>query len=264
MAAQLRDSNMGKLPVIRLPDADAVLAATSHDHYVRNTIRPAVFASHGWQLGTAVAWLGIDAEAREPVLSMLGPDREVAELLAHIAADVPAGMMTTVPVTAAPLLSHGVEVEREFHWRFRTTTTPPSTVDDVAIRVLPGVGEERIANLLRHVGGFFSAWPGDPAVNRWAVVEDQNRVVACAADTSGAPGVGHMGSVAVHPQARGRGLAFAVVSWLTADLLAQGCDVVAVGVFAKEAPAQRLYDRVGFRTEHEFFTGPLHLTARPG
>jgi predicted GNAT family acetyltransferase len=61
----------------------------------------------------------------------------------------------------------------------------------------------------------------------------------------------------VAPEARQQGLGAAVVAWLTRDLLLGGCDAVAVGVLVSEAAAQRLYDRVGYRTEHELRSGTL-------
>jgi ribosomal protein S18 acetylase RimI-like enzyme len=143
----------------------------------------------------------------------------------------------------------------------RTAPVPP--VGGVAVRRFPA-DERRVGDLLATVGGTFSVAPGDDAVRRWCAVEEGGRVLACAADTSHAPGIGHMGSVAVHPDARRRGLGRAVVAWLTNDLLRQGCDAVVIGVFVSETAACRLYDRLGYTTEHEFLSGDLTVAGPAG
>jgi ribosomal protein S18 acetylase RimI-like enzyme len=152
-------------------------------------------------------------------------------------------------------LGHRLRVA--WRWRFRTMATPPAQVPGVAVTVLPAAGDGRVARLLERSVEVTSAMPGDPGVRRWVVVEEDGDVVACAADTSGARGIGHMGAVAVAPEARRRGLGVAVVAWLTRDLLMGDCDAVVVGVLTAEAGAQRLYDRVGFVTEHELRSGDL-------
>jgi predicted GNAT family acetyltransferase len=234
----------------RLLDANAVLAAADRDPYARNTVREDL--THGWARDGAVAWLGLDAEDRVPYVSALGhDDRAVAALLADVRPELPP-VPVTVPAAAVRELRIGFTPQ--FHWTLWTCETPPAP-PDVPVREL--TDRAGVAALLNAVGGLHSAAPDDEKVRRWVGVRDGDRLVACAADTSAAPGVGHMGSVAVHPAARRRGLAGAVVGWLTRDLLRHGADVVVVGVFVAEQPAMRLYERVGFRARHEFLSGEL-------
>ena len=242
------------MQVVRLADAAAVLSATGRDHYARNTIRPNVAPVHGWAYGAAVAWVGLDAEERVPYVSVLGPEDEAGDLVERSCGDWP-DLPVSMPAGVAALRPGLLDVQ--FHWLFRTATSSPRMPGDVAVIELPPAGDERIDDLLEASSELTSARPGDSGVRRWAVVEEHGKLLACAADTSGSPGIGHMGSVAVHPSARGHGLGSAVVGWLTADLLRAGCDVVAVGVFVAETPAQRLYDRLGYRTEHEMVSGRL-------
>jgi ribosomal protein S18 acetylase RimI-like enzyme len=243
----------------RLSGAPEVLAATDGDLFARNTVRPDAYPTTGWRRGDAVAWVGFDAEERRPHVQVLGPAAALPVLLDAAVPELPAELLPEVPLTlpADAAGGFGERLRVDFHWRFRVMTAPPEPVADLGVRVLPGAGDERVARLLARSTELTSAVPGDAGVRRWAVVEEGGDVLACAADTSGAPGVGHMGGVAVAPEARRRGLGAAVVAWLTRDLLLAGCDAVAVGVLVREAGAQRLYDRVGYRTLHELRSGVL-------
>ena len=249
------------MDVERLPGPDEVLAATGRDPFVRNTIRPEEFGTVGWRCGAAVVWTGVDAEERRPYLQALGPADAVGAALEVAAGEIPAGVRQgtgevplTVPAPVAGALGDRLRVG--FHWLFRTAEAPPEPVSGVEVTLLPPAGDERVRRLLERSAEVTSAVPGDPGVRRWAVVAEGGDVLACAADTSGAAGIGHMGGVAVAPEARRRGLGAAVVAWLTRDLLLGGCDVVAVGVLAHERGAQRLYDRLGYVARHELMSGP--------
>jgi GNAT superfamily N-acetyltransferase len=251
--------------VERLAGPAEVLAATGGDRFARNTVRPESYPTIGWRYGGAVAWVGFDAEERRPHLQALGPAADlpatVDAALADLPGGVPGGPDDGLPLTlpAAAAGTFGDRMHVLFHWRFRTATVPPAA-PDVPVSVLPGAGDERVRRLLDRSVEITSATPGDAGVRRWVVVEDGVDVVACAADTSGAPGIGHMGAVAVAPEARRRGLGAAVVGWLTRDLLLGGCDAVVVGVLVQEPAAQRLYDGLGYLTEHELRSGTV---ARP-
>jgi ribosomal protein S18 acetylase RimI-like enzyme len=245
--------------VERLTEVHEVLAATGGDLFARNTVRPDAYPTTGWRSGDAVVWVGFDAEERRPHVQALGPPAALPALLDAAVPELPAELLPEVPLTlpAEAAAAVGERLRVDFHWRFRVMTAPPAAVTGVAVRELPGAADERVARLLARSTELTSAVPGDPGVRRWAVVEEDGDVLACAADTSGAAGMGHMGGVAVAPEARRRGLGAAVVAWLTRDLLLAGCDAVAVGVLVPEAGAQRLYDRVGYRTVHELRSGVL-------
>jgi ribosomal protein S18 acetylase RimI-like enzyme len=87
-------------------------------------------------------------------------------------------------------------------------------------------------------------------------------LLACAADTSGVAGVGHLSSIAVHPDARGKGLGAAVTAALTRALFAGGCDLVTLGMYASNTVGRALYDRLGMTDEHRFTSGPLQVRSR--
>ncbi len=107
-----------------------------------------------------------------------------------------------------------------------------------------------------------SAQPGNEKVSRWVGIREGGALIACAADTSGATGVGHVSSIAVHPDARGRGLAKAVTAALTRTLLAEGNDLVTLGMYAHNTAGRAVYDALGFADEHRFSSGPLQVRGR--
>jgi ribosomal protein S18 acetylase RimI-like enzyme len=107
-----------------------------------------------------------------------------------------------------------------------------------------------------------SALPGDPAVRRWVGIRDGGALVACAADTSAATGVGHLSSIAVHPAARGRGLGTVVTAALTRQLFDDGNDIVSLGMYADNAYGRAMYDALGFADDHRFTSGPLLVRGR--
>jgi ribosomal protein S18 acetylase RimI-like enzyme len=107
-----------------------------------------------------------------------------------------------------------------------------------------------------------SALPGDPAVLRWVGIRGPDGLLACAADTSGATGVGHLSSIAVHPSVLGQGLGAAVTAALVRRMLAEGCDLVTLGMYADNTAGRALYDRLGMANDHPFTSGPLQVRSR--
>ena len=87
-------------------------------------------------------------------------------------------------------------------------------------------------------------------------------LLACAADTSGATGVGHLSSIAVHPDARGQGLGAAVTAALMRRMFDDGCDIVTLGMYASNTAGRALYDHLGMADTHRFTSGPLQVRSR--
>jgi ribosomal protein S18 acetylase RimI-like enzyme len=146
-------------------------------------------------------------------------------------------------------------------WDLRWLGAPPpeqpgeSAVEDIA-------EEAEVAALLEASSPTASALPGDPAVRRWVGIRRGSALVACAADTSAATGVGHLSSIAVHPSARGRGLGAVVTAALARRLFAEGCDIVTLGMYADNAYGRAMYDRLGFADDHHFTSGALLVRGR--
>ncbi|MCY7364445.1 MAG: GNAT family N-acetyltransferase, partial [Frankiaceae bacterium] len=122
--------------------------------------------------------------------------------------------------------------------------------------------EQAVKELLSVSSPTASAKAGDEKVNRWVGVREDGALIACAADTSGATGVGHLSSIAVRPEHRGRGLAKAVTAALTRTLLAEGCDLVTLGMYASNDAGRGVYDALAFADEHRFTSGPLQVRGR--
>jgi GNAT superfamily N-acetyltransferase len=189
----------------------------------------------------------------------LGEPAAVAALLADLIGEIPNNTRVTMPRGTPPLLPAWVAVDGsdwEFFWVDAPMPVQPREAE--VVHVLP----EEVAPLLAAASPTASAQPGDPAVRRWAGVRGPEGLLACAADTSGATGVGHLSSIAVHPSARGQGLGAAVTAALTRQLLEDGCDLVTLGMYADNVAGAALYRHLGMRNDHHFTSGPLQVRSR--
>jgi ribosomal protein S18 acetylase RimI-like enzyme len=74
-------------------------------------------------------------------------------------------------------------------------------------------------------------------------------------------GIAVLGSIFTHPDARRHGYATAITTALTSHLLARGCYDVVLNVLADNAPAIRLYKRLGFQTHYRYWTIQATLRA---
>ena len=245
------------MAVTVLTSAAEVLLATDHDPYVRGSLRnPQVT---GWTGHGAVAWRATDAEERVGYLMTLGEPPAVAALIADLLGEIPHSTRVTMPRGTPPLLPAWVAVDGT-DWEFWWVDAPmavqrrePEVVD---------VSAEEVAPLLAVASPTASALPGDPAVRRWVGVRGPHGLLACAADTSGATGVGHLSSIATHPDARGQGLGAAVTAALTRQLFEDGCDLVTLGMYATNEAGFGLYRHLGMHNDHSFTSGPLQVRSR--
>ena len=60
-------------------------------------------------------------------------------------------------------------------------------------------------------------------------------------DTTTVAGVGHISAIAVHADARGRGLGPSITAWAMRRLFAEGRDVVTLGVYSDNTVGRRMY-----------------------
>ena len=243
-----------------LGSAAEVLLATHHDPFARGTLRRPVV--NGWLGDGATAWLGTDAAERTTYLSALGSPEAVGALLDELAPELRDRQQVTLPRGAAQCLPAWMELTG-IDWDFRWLDAPPP-VHPAEARVRDG-DLSLVAELLKDANPHASVSPGDPAARRWVAIGDEaagDRLLACAADTSATTGVGHLSAIAVHPDARGQGLGSAITSALTRQLLASDCDVVTLGMYAKNTAGRALYDGLGFHDDHRFTSGPLRVRSR--
>ncbi len=240
-----------------LTSAAEVLLATDHDPYARGSLRRADVS--GWAVHGAVAWRATDAEERLPYLMTLGEPPLVARLIEEILPELRDRTRVTLPRGTAALLPAWVALDGT-DWDHRWLGAPPA--------LQPGedrvrsVEDADVAVLLAAASPQASALPGDPSVVRWLGVRGPDGLLACAADTSAATGVGHLSSIAVHPDARGQGLGAAVTAALIRLLCADGCDVVQLGMYADNTAGRALYDHLEMHDDHQFTSGLLQVRSR--
>jgi ribosomal protein S18 acetylase RimI-like enzyme len=240
-----------------LTSAAEVLVAADHDPYVRGRLsRPDV---EGWAGEGAVAWRFRYTGDRAPYVMTHGAPADVARLLEALLPELRDGQDVTVPRGTAALLPAWVALEGT-EWDFRWTyEAPPRQPGEAEARP---AGDDDVRSLLEVASPGASAQPGDARVRGWlGMFHPHGHLVACAADTSEATGVGHISSIAVHPDRRGSGLGAAVTSALIGDLLAGGCDVVTLGMYATNTAGRALYDHLGMH-ERGFTSGKLRIRSR--
>ena len=241
-----------------LDSAAEVLVATGHDPFARSSLRRALV--QGWTGAGACAWLGVDPDDLTPYLSTLGAPAAVAALLTELLPELPPRQRVTVPRGTPACLPAWVGMDGT-DWDFRWLDAAPP-VQPGEDRVEPVDDDVAVKALLAASSPTASAQPGDTSVRRWVGVRSGGELIACAADTTGSSGVGHLSSIAVHPDARGQGLAKAVTAALTRQLFDEGCDLVTLGMYAINSAGRGVYDALGYRDEHRFTSGPLLVRGR--
>lgn len=240
-----------------LTSAAEVLVATDHDPYARGSLRRQDVS--GWAGHGAVCWRATDAEERVPYVMTLGAPHAVATLVEELLTELPHQTRITLPRGTAPLLPAWVGIDGtdwDFWWYDRPPDQTPG--QDRVTDVTP----EEVAQLLPVASPTASAQPGDPAVRRWVGIRGREGLLAAAADTSAATGVGHLSSIAVHPDARGQGLGTAVTAALSRQLFARGADLVTLGMYASNEAGRAMYRGLGMKDDHLFTSGPLQVRSR--
>ncbi|MDP9181469.1 MAG: GNAT family N-acetyltransferase [Actinomycetota bacterium] len=243
--------------VTPLSSAAEVLVAADHDPYVRGRLSRTDV--EGWAGHGAVAWRFRYTDDRAAYVMTHGAPGDVALLLEALLPEVRDGQEVTVPRGTAALLPAWVGLDG-VEWDFRWTTTPPPR-QPLEAEVRDATDDE-VTGLLVVANPEASARPGDARVRRWVGIRHPSgQLLACAADTTEATGVGHLSSIATHPEYRGRGLATAVTSALIGDLFSEGCDVVTLGLYASNPAGRALYDRLGM-LDRGFTSGKLQIRSR--
>ena len=245
--------------VTTLTTAAEVLLATEHDVFARASLRRPV--TQGWHSGPATVWWGVDQHDRSSHVSALGEPGAVGELLGEILQELPPRQRVTLPRGTGARLPAWVGFDGT-DWDFRWTASAPPVQpgEDLVVEL---ADQAAIAALLKAASPTASALPGDADVRRWVGVRDgRGDLLACAADTTTSVSVGHLKSIAVRPDVRGQGLGRAVTAALTRTLLAEGCDVVTLGMYADNGAGRALYDALGFHDDHRVTSGRLEVRSR--
>jgi ribosomal protein S18 acetylase RimI-like enzyme len=252
------------VPLTPLTSAAEVLVAADHDPYVRGRLSRTDV--EGWAGHDAVAWRFSDGHVMThgaPAAVALLLEALLTELRDKQSVTVPRGTVkqsVTVPRGTAPLLPAWVALEGT-EWDFRwTTEAPPRQPLEAEVR---DATDEEVTSLLAVAEHDAAARPGDARVRRWVGLRHQYHglLLACAADTTEATGVGHLSAITTHPDYRRGGFAAAVTSALIGDLLTADCDVVTLGMYASNTAGRALYDRLGMH-ERGYTSGALRIRSR--
>lgn len=246
-----------------LDGAAEILAATGSDPLVRSQLRGTRDTGPAWAQDGAVGWFAIDADLAMRYFFVLGGTPAAAAWLVDDVAEEIFAILPTprisVPRGTPAELTPAYRLEAETDWDFRWTRSAPApAVGEALVQWLPPLAHDAaVAALLEVANPRTSAQPGDADVRRWAGVWGPGRRLdACAADTSGVPGVGHISAIAIRPECRGQGLGTAISAWLTRQLLSE-FDLVTLGVYADNPTALRMYDRLGYAADHHCTSGVL-------
>lgn len=179
-----------------LDDDDLVRVCGGHP-LIRHLLPHRLPTQPGWSYGQAVAVASNYWEAEDGGdIMMVGPADDAAELARLL---LPQGRSLSMPTAAYDLL--GADVLTDVSpWSFRWADSPNGTAHDAAAWT-----EDRTAvdQLLDEAYPDASVRPRSARARAWAGIHDADgRLIACAADTSEAPGVGFVAAIATRPELR--------------------------------------------------------------
>lgn len=240
-----------------------LLEASGDDPYCRVAALGGEVA-RAWAGDGTIAWLRDDAESR-PRLASTGSPEAAASVVPEVLASHPEGLRASLPRGGYAYLPGDLTATHVGDWDwFHTATAPGAQPGEQLVGWLTGSDDDDIRALLREVSPGASTWPGDGRARRWAGLRTEDgRLAAALADTSQVSGVGHVSSVATALAERGKGYGAALTAWATREFLAEGADLVTLGMYAENDTARRLYKRLGFYCTHHFSGGHVELTAAP-
>lgn len=248
--------------VIREVAGRGDLVDASGDHpFTQSDLSPGFIAPALHLTGTrAVAWTQHWADGRLGVI-LLGTPAHLASL---VAAQGTRGWVRSVapdhitaPVEAYESVRSAFGLRGGNAWDRMWTTTPPPlipTESDVRWHDNDDAGDEELADFVRTHNPRPHALPGQHPEQRWVVIRDGGRLVACGCTEPGNTDAPLIGGIAVDAALRGRGLGAAVTAYLTREALGR-TGACALGVFAANLHARGLYERLGYSVSLHARTG---------
>lgn len=233
-----------------LPDHAALVARSDGHPVARWHHDPAGF-ERAWALGGAVGWTATGGHGH--VLIAVGAGADAGRLATAALAAVPVARVV-LPVDALAYVDAALGDGDDWDWFWTTSAPPPRPGEAAAVRLGDGDFDD-LAELLRVSSPRTSAQAGDPSVRTWFGVRDESGLlVACAAEHEQSPGVWHLRAIASHPARRGRGLGADVTAAATRAGFEAGADAVTLGMYADNAVARRMYERLGYTVGQAFAT----------
>lgn len=208
----------------------------------------------GWTGGAALV---VEQEARgttTPMVVALGPPDDLGPLLADVARTAERPGRVVVDVAGQGVVPAQWPLEGPRSWFWMTTTTPVSATGH-PVEELTDPAE--VDALLDVAFPDSHTRPATAGAECWLGVRLDGRLAAAGALTRRSSGAGHLGGIATHPSATGRGLGTAVTAALTDRALAGGPGVSSLGVYTDNTVAVGVYRRLGYRTARTFVSGPV-------
>ncbi len=245
----------------RLTDRGRIRALLRADRkwaaYALGDLDPGYFEDCVWYRsggGLAMLYTGF----RPPILFTQGPASDVRELLVEVAAEHSA-VELSMQAEHLPMLEGILAVSRPIPmWRMVLQGPLFQAVDDS--QVVP-LGEEALEEMYDLFGSSgdapdaFTPKQLERGVFYGVRVEGRLDALAGTHVVSQAEGVAAVGSIFVRPQQRGRGLGFRVTQAVTGRLVDLGIETIVLNVAQANAPAIRMYERVGYRRYCAFYEG---------
>ena len=204
---------------LRTADDDDLVRISAGHPLIRHLVPHRVATEAAWSYGSAVALVnGYWDAADEPGdLMLVGPPEDAAALARLL---VPQRRPMAMPAAAYELLPAGL-LEKPSPWGFRWSDSPTRTAPDAAAWL---DSRPEVEQLLDEAFPDASFRPSSPRVRGWAGIRDaEGRLVACAADTTEAPGVGFVAAITTSPELRGNSLGRQVTGWLVDRLVERAC-----------------------------------------
>jgi ribosomal protein S18 acetylase RimI-like enzyme len=200
------------------------------------------------------------------VLSPFGEEEAVAALLQHI--PLPERPLIQAQAHHVPLLSRRYRADTTWRSMLRMALSsaswrrpPLPAVSALPVTLLSPSDVPALNQLYsRHTESTFS--PDLFSQGLYVGIRDADRIVAAGGTHALVPAhrIAVLGNIFTAPHARGQGYATAITAELVAALLEQGFSLVVLNVFADNAPAIHIYQRLGFHTYHHLVTGKAALS----
>lgn len=243
--------DVGSADVIKRLTADELLDATARDPMVRAVVLGGRIVGPAWSGYGAYVWAG--AHRAAPAAMGIGSPSGAARLLSAIDGELPDLRYASLP---RGWLSHVVDervtYKADWDWFWTEKASHDALVSHDAAW-LDEDDSDDVRALLEDAMPGAVAQPGDARVRRWAGIRNgTGRLVACAADTSLSPVIGHLSSVATATDQRRMGYGAAIVDWMVRQYLDEGVQMVTLGMYADNIAARKLYDQLGFTCQHLF------------
>lgn len=254
----------GRVRQISISDLTAVV----DDPFLRHHVDPTRPGARAWVHGRAAVVDGASGRHgwRGPAFSCVGPADDLGPLTAALAeaGEAPVRVSVDHPsYDALPRAWRPVE-RRDWHWMWSVTAPALALPDGVAVVELDEddpADREAVEAVLDAGYADSFARPGVPGAEAWLGASEAGALAAVGVLIRQHSGAGLIRGVTVLAEHRGRGLG-GVLSAALARRAVGGGGTATLGVYTDNAPAIRVYERLGFRTAHTFVAGPTAPTAQ--